>query len=138
MTYFPYKNKNQGIPLLPRTCTSCGESSPGAVFTHHFNRDTRCRVCQDAEVQVESKRHRNWHQRRTKAEKLEFEEFRARQEPKCRICGTESNLTLDHDHITGKPRGILCNNHNIALGKMKDDPVRLEAAALYLEKSREL
>lgn len=51
----------------------------------------------------------------------------------CAICGAESDLVGDHDHGTGKPRGILCRNCNLAIGNMRDDPERLRRAAEYLE-----
>jgi hypothetical protein len=59
----------------------------------------------------------------------------------CAICGkTESakhrgklvRLSVDHNHKTRKPRGLLCAACNRAIGLMKEDPQRLEAAARYL------
>lgn len=59
----------------------------------------------------------------------------------CAICGITHNglrqgrpkgMSIDHDHNTGKVRGLLCDACNLALGKMEDDPERLEAAARYL------
>lgn len=44
-----------------------------------------------------------------------------------------SSLRPDHCHATGKPRGLLCNRCNLALGHLRDDPARARAAALYLE-----
>jgi len=41
-------------------------------------------------------------------------------------------LSVDHNHQTGKPRGLLCAACNRAIGLMQEDPQRLEAAARYL------
>lgn len=56
----------------------------------------------------------------------------------CAICSgplSESprGPQVDHCHDTDSVRGILCTPCNITLGQMKDDPVRLRAAADYLE-----
>ena len=50
----------------------------------------------------------------------------------CVICGSEGQLVVDHDHVTGKVRGMLCNHCNRGLGHFRDDPVLLEFAAQYL------
>lgn len=61
----------------------------------------------------------------------------------CQCCGTNNpqttrKWTLDHNHKTGKFRGIICANCNISLGHAKDDPVRLEMMAAYLKKNKYL
>ncbi len=54
-----------------------------------------------------------------------------------RIWGAVGNGTgwvVDHDHGTGKFRGLIHQNCNLALGYMEDDPELCRLAALYLEK----
>ncbi|MDA3624270.1 endonuclease VII domain-containing protein [Saccharopolyspora sp. WRP15-2] len=43
-------------------------------------------------------------------------------------------LHIDHDHVTGKVRGVLCQWCNLLLGHAREDPVILRAAASYLER----
>ena len=55
----------------------------------------------------------------------------------CYICGEPDvgrALSIDHNHRTGKVRGLLCSNHNRALGLLNDDPDLLLKAHAYLVK----
>lgn len=56
----------------------------------------------------------------------------------CDICGSTENLHFDHDHETDKPRGWLCQPHNMGVGLFKDDIAMLRAAAEYLERFNDL
>ena len=51
----------------------------------------------------------------------------------CVICGSDESLVVDHDHKTGKIRGMLCNHCNRGLGHFRDDPELLVFAAEYLK-----
>ncbi len=70
-----------------------------------------------------------------------------RQNGTCAICGEgpillwlrpSTNMrriaVVDHDHETGKARGILCNICNLGIGYFHDVPMTLRQAADYLEK----
>lgn len=56
---------------------------------------------------------------------------------KCAVCQNPfpsiKQRHIDHDHVTGKIRGLLCQRCNNALGLLDDSPERLRAAAAYLE-----
>jgi len=58
----------------------------------------------------------------------------------CAICGRADDnggaLSVDHDHETGKTRGLLCKGCNLLLGKAHDDPELLRKAAAYLEREQ--
>lgn len=41
---------------------------------------------------------------------------------------------VDHDHITGDVRGVLCQPCNTSLGLLKDDRDRLHGLILYLDR----
>lgn len=77
----------------------------------------------------------------------QFRALRIAQEDKCAICGQPETtryrgivraLSVDHDHITGKVRGLLCQKCNLGLGSFADDPLRLLKAIWYLGLSSEI
>jgi len=69
-----------------------------------------------------------------------WSEMLENQNGKCRICGKVfSVLTqscIDHDHKTGKVRGLLCFKCNFGLGNFKDDPELMARAIKYLEENK--
>ena len=67
----------------------------------------------------------------------EYDALVHKQDGKCAICGItpKGNLHVDHDHSTGKIRGLLCNPCNSGIGLLGDDIVIMQAAIRYLDKS---
>ena len=66
----------------------------------------------------------------------EYDELLTKQNNACAICNSKESKGkgwhVDHDHTTGKVRGILCLSCNTGLGMFKDNVAFLNAAMLYL------
>lgn len=50
-----------------------------------------------------------------------------------KTCSTGIRLAVDHNHTTGKVRGLLCTGCNTGLGKFKDSVELLTSAIAYLK-----
>lgn len=66
-----------------------------------------------------------------------YNEMFEKQGGMCGICGRhqselKTSLHVDHDHQTGKIRGLLCTNCNTALGLLKENQDTLFSAQVYL------
>ncbi len=70
----------------------------------------------------------------------QFEEMSDAQGGRCAIClmvpegktPKTSLLHVDHNHVTGKVRGLLCDKCNRSLGCLREDPALFDAAKQYL------
>jgi hypothetical protein len=73
----------------------------------------------------------------------QYTEMVKKQEGLCWICGSNTShrtgtrykLFVDHDHKTGKVRGLLCHHCNAGLGHFEDKKELLEKAIRYLNES---
>ena len=74
-----------------------------------------------------------------------FDETLALQKGLCAICGTRLDIArslrdrgphVDHDHATGRMRGILCGKCNTGIGMFNDDVSLIRRAGRYLRKSQ--
>lgn len=62
---------------------------------------------------------------------------------RCAICGAHEDqlprgLFVDHDHLSGWLRGLLCHSCNAGIGLFEDSPEKLWAAIKYLQMADEL
>ncbi|WP_207945268.1 endonuclease VII domain-containing protein [Actinomadura rubrisoli] len=123
-------------------CNKCGETK--SVDEFGSNRaaasglTTYCRACHNKVIaDIVRRKHGS---RRNYLLKLRYglteeqvAEMVARQGGVCVICLREPAKHVDHSHLTGVVRGILCFKCNGALGQFHDDPRCLGDAADYLE-----
>ena len=65
-----------------------------------------------------------------------YDELLRGQGGRCAICFEkprgDENLCVDHDHETGRIRGLLCHSCNRGIGLLGDNVPRLRAAVSYL------
>lgn len=67
-----------------------------------------------------------------------YEALLLKQDNACAICAKSADksrfgvLAVDHDHISGEIRGLLCNLCNVGLGHFQDNSALLDKASSYL------
>lgn len=128
-------------------CKKCGQEKQDEEFCKDKAAKSGfkalCRSCNKLKCKsyYESNKHRNKDnnlKRLYKITESEYNQMFTKQGGLCSICSRPENhmgraLSVDHDHKTGKVRGLLCNSCNRGLGLFLDEPERLRKAASYLE-----
>lgn len=136
-----------------KTCSKCNRSLPLEKFQKRSvsldGLQSRCRLCRKKIDRDRPKRgkenrwyyknkeraYRNWLLKTYGLSEMEYDLLLAQQEHKCAICGgkpTRKHFDVDHDHKTGKVRGLLCNSCNRGLGLFKNNAEFLFVAFEYL------
>lgn len=123
-----------------RVCLDCKEILPIEEFyPRPANRvrkvDARCKACYRAKQNGE--RGPDHHKRNNLKAKYgmtleEYDEMLDLQGGGCAICGSTNSLVVDHSHIDGHVRAIICQKCNIALGQADDSIERLRVMIQYL------
>ena len=69
---------------------------------------------------------------------LDYDALLKAQNSVCAICSSlnrnGNRLSVDHDHKTGKVRGLLCSKCNHGIGIFNDEVLRVKSAMEYLIK----
>jgi hypothetical protein len=65
----------------------------------------------------------------------EYDAMLAAQDGLCACCRERRAEHVDHDHVHGNVRGLLCSCCNQGLGSFRDDPAHLRSAIDYLERT---
>ena len=90
--------------------------------------------------QIKSSRRRAWLKKRYGLSEADWTVLFGSQDQCCAACGSNTpqskqDWAVDHCHKTGEVRGILCIPCNLALGMMKDDPIKIDRLAGYLRRA---
>lgn len=67
----------------------------------------------------------------------EYDEMLRKQDGRCAICREQPGkrrFAVDHNHRTGRLRGLLCDDCNTSIGKLGDDYAAISRAQTYLVK----
>lgn len=144
-----------------KPCAACGVVKPLDAYSRRVKaldgRRSKCRPCNSEQVQtyhdVNPDVPLNAHLLRKFGISLEeFRALEAAQGGRCAICrqppvivmgirsrrqgrAVRPRLVVDHDHETGKIRGLLCTPCNRGIGFLDDSPERVAAALEYLRRT---
>lgn len=121
------------MKLPTKKCVKCGKSKPAT--SKYFNKSKTnkgglyywCRSCQSIH-----------HQEVVYGlSVVERQEIYAKQNGKCAVCNEPmpySKANTDHNHVTGKVRGLLCVFCNTLTGYVEKQPERINKVKKYLKK----
>jgi len=136
-----------------RKCNRCEQTDISQFYANPNSKDklsTLCKTCCKASTKkakmarIASKREeykradRNTQYKKNYGITLDqYEQKLKDQDSRCPLCKTHQSelprrLAVDHNHDTGKIRGLLCGDCNRALGLFKDNPEICINAANYL------
>lgn len=113
--------------------------------TQRYALSGACIPCARTNAKRYYKRENNWRVQGTLNEngmpfnQIDYDRLYQLQQGKCAICGKhQSDITktfhVDHSHITGKVRGLLCDRCNRKLLPVLEDcPELIQAGFLYLK-----
>lgn len=128
-------NKNKAKPDgLSTYCTLCQRMA--ALVSSRLHKETQKEYyLANKEKTKIPRREANWRAHGIKMTEIEYTECFRRQGGQCAICKRTYTvrLAVDHDHVTGKVRGLLCGNCNRALGYFKDNVEVIQKAVEYVE-----
>lgn len=160
MVYRSMKNEDEIVDgqILTRICTKCKERQTIENFYLCSGGKYRRRICKTCNMGRATKRRNerkdigeyhnifyreNYLRRKYGITVTQLEKLLDEQGGKCAICGRELDTTIssnvpgkmqiDHDHETGRVRGLLCFCCNTGIGKFKDSKELMKKAIDYLD-----
>jgi hypothetical protein len=128
-----------------KLCRRCREMKPLGAFHRKRKggqgRGSVCKACRKQEPYSSEANRRVMLKHKYGITPAEYATLLTRQGGGCAVCGRTSgdnlhrHLHVDHDHVTGRVRGLLCSRHNVALGMLGDDPEEVVSLLAYIRPS---
>lgn len=91
-------------------------------------------------AQTDEQRFKSYIKRQYGLEWDEYQQMVEEQDGNCAICGQKDpdrpRLSIDHDHYSGRVRGLLCFPCNTGIGKLQDNYDLVQRAADYLKEAQ--
>ena len=128
-------NKPARIPDCHPDCKHCAKGLCKPCYDREYGRRNRKKLNARARKWAKDNPKKVQRARRKYQYGISLEEIQARmnaQDGMCKICLKRPATDLDHDHITGQVRSILCGKCNRALGLLDEDQETLLRAVRYL------
>jgi hypothetical protein len=139
---------NKGNSATHKRCPKCGVRKKRSEYWNDASRPdgitAYCKLCKAKVTNAHVSKNIEYYKKSWREKDLykkynlsmdEFENMLKSQDYKCQICkrSLEKYSAVDHDHKTGKIRGLLCRKCNLGLGAAKDSTEVLENMIKYLE-----
>lgn len=112
-----------------------------AIKARRAGQNDKIRADANARYHANPQKHRDdFLRRRYGVSQVDYDRMLADQNGRCAVCGTAEYIGpgkkphIDHDHKTGKIRGLVCVRCNVLLGMAQDQPARFYNAIEYLKK----
>lgn len=128
---------------MPKTCSKCSHVKPDEDFRDRANQCKQCRAeyTRNWQLANKDKVYYNLCRYRYGMTPEAVTQLIADQNGLCAICQQPptmkgprgQRLFIDHCHTSGKIRGAICNDCNLALGRAKDNVQILRSMITYLE-----
>jgi hypothetical protein len=141
MRYLSVCSGIEAATVATKVCAKCGETRRLTEFhrqpTGPSGRHSWCKPCANAAQKASRLKHGRperkaaWNAAsRYGLNKEDHEAMVRAHGGACGICARPMNrVCIDHDHVTGKVRGLLCHRCNIRLSGVEDDDFRTRALA---------
>ena len=123
----PAPRRGGGVPR-----ERCHLGHPIETRVYAGKKKRRCWTCNAAYQKGRPRKQRPWIDRTYGLSEDDWQRLFNEQGGLCAVCREAPATCVDHDHETGRVRGLLCRTCNLGIGHLKDDPERLESAARYL------